>query len=83
MGGACSRKRDQREEEDNLNGGVSRRYCKSGSSKWLSTSFSRAAVDIQPGKGKCPSLLNVCIHKMREVFGFWRFYRVFGFVVIL
>lgn len=70
MGGACSRKRDQREEEENLNGGVSRRYGKSGSSKWLATSFSRQSSDIQLGKGKCPSLMDLCIHKIREVLSF-------------
>ena len=68
MGGACSRKRDRREDEDNINGigggGVSRRYGKSGSSKWLATSFIRPGGD---NKGKCPSLLDLCVRKIREV----------------
>ena len=68
MGGACSRKRDQRDNEDILHRGVSGRYCKSGSSKWLATSFSRPAIDIQLGRGKCPSLLDLCIRKICEVF---------------
>lgn len=67
MGGVCSRKRDQRDNEDNLPRGVSGRYFKSGSSKWLATSFSRPAIDVQLGRGKCPSLLYLCIRKILEV----------------
>lgn len=70
MGGACSRKRGQLEDEDNLYGGVPRRYSKSGSSKWLATSFSRPAIDIQLGTGECPSLMDLCIHKICEVLSF-------------
>ncbi|KAH7547434.1 hypothetical protein FEM48_Zijuj01G0309600 [Ziziphus jujuba var. spinosa] len=66
MGGACSRKRNQLEDEDNLHGGISRRYSKSGSSKWLATSFSRSATDIQLGTGKCLSLMDLCVHKICE-----------------
>jgi hypothetical protein len=67
MGGVCSRKRDQRDNEDNVLRGVSGRYFKSGSSKWLATSFSRPAIDVQLGRGKCPSLLDLCIRKICEV----------------
>ncbi|KAK2982822.1 hypothetical protein RJ640_021312 [Escallonia rubra] len=66
MGGACSRKRNQQVDEDSVHRGVSGRYCKSGSSKWLGTSFSRAAADIKQGKGKCPSLMELCVYKIRE-----------------
>lgn len=67
MGGACSRKRDQRDNEDGLLRGLSGRYRKSGSSKWLATSFSRPAIDIKLGRGNCPSLLDLCIRKICEV----------------
>lgn len=65
MGGACSRKRDQQVSEDSLHRGVSGRYSKSASSKWLGTSFSRGA-DAKQGKGKCPSLMELCIHRVCE-----------------
>ncbi|KAL2237261.1 UNVERIFIED_CONTAM: hypothetical protein Sindi_0917800, partial [Sesamum indicum] len=66
MGGACSRKRDQPVNEDNLNRGVSGRYTKSGSSKWLGTSFSRSSMDAGQGKRSCPSLMDTCIYKIRQ-----------------
>lgn len=62
MGGACSRKRDQQVNEDIVHRGVS----KSGSSKWLGTSISRASIDIKQGNGKCPSLMELCIYKICE-----------------
>lgn len=67
MGGACSRKRDQVDNEDGLHGGVCGRYQKSCSSKWLMTSFSRPPLDIQRGEGKCPSLMELCAYKICEV----------------
>lgn len=68
MGGACSRKRDQQVNDDNLNRGVSGRYTtKSGSSKWLGTSFSRASMDASQRKQSCPTLMDLCIYKIREV----------------
>lgn len=67
MGGACSRKRGQQVNEDNPNRGVSGRYTKSGSSKWLGASFSRASMDASQGKQSCPSLMDLCIYKIREV----------------
>lgn len=70
MGGACSRKRDQLDSEDGLPGGVSGKYCKSGSSKWLTTSFSRPFIDIDPKSGKCPSLMDLCIKKVCKVLNF-------------
>lgn len=67
MGGACSRKRDRRDNEDSLLRGFFGRYRKSGSSKWLATSFSRPAIDMQLGRGNRPSLLDLCIRKTCEV----------------
>lgn len=66
MGVACSRKRDQQVNEDIVHRGVS----KSGSSKWLGTSISRASIDIKQGNGKCPSLMELCIYKICEVCGY-------------
>ena len=76
MGGICSRKREQLVIEDGGCRGVSERFCKIASSKWLRNSFSRPIVDCQPGRGKCPSLMDLCIYKIREVhipalFGMW------------
>lgn len=67
MGAACSRKRDQLDNVDGFDRGVSGRYCKSGSSKWLATTFSRPVLEIQREKEKCPSLLELCTYKIREV----------------
>ena len=67
MGGVCSRKRDQQVDEDGVQIQVSGRYGKSGSSKWLRTSFSRPVIDCQLGRESCPSLMELCIHKICEV----------------
>ncbi|XP_062027141.1 uncharacterized protein LOC133743286 [Rosa rugosa] len=66
MGGACSRKRNHRDDEDNFPRGISRRYSKSGSSKCLATSFSRPAIDIQHEKGQCPSLMDFYVRQICE-----------------
>ncbi|KAI7757280.1 hypothetical protein M8C21_019191, partial [Ambrosia artemisiifolia] len=65
MGGACSRKRDPQSDEENVHRVVSRKYSKSGSSKWLGTSFSRACMDNK-GVTICPSLMELCIYKISE-----------------
>ncbi|CAK7338568.1 unnamed protein product [Dovyalis caffra] len=65
MGGICSRKRDQQVIEDGVRRGVSGRYSKSGSSKWLGNSFARPTADLQSG-GSFPSLLELCIYRIRE-----------------
>ncbi|KAM1298629.1 hypothetical protein TB2_024820 [Malus domestica] len=58
MGGACSRKRDHQDDVDDFQRGFSRRYSKSGSSKWLATSFTRPVMDIQPDTRNGPSLMD-------------------------
>jgi len=69
MGGACSRKRDHLVEEGDPRRGASWRYSKSGSSKWLLLSLPRCASDVaQRGQGKCPSLMELCVARIREVF---------------
>ncbi|KAI6672017.1 hypothetical protein NL676_006902 [Syzygium grande] len=72
MGGACSRKRNQQDDEDVPHGGVSSRYSKSASSKWLSTSFSRSFSGTQHDRGKCPSLMDLCVQKITEDIGTYR-----------
>lgn len=67
MGGACSRKRDQLDNEEILHRGVSAKYNKSLSSKWLMTSLYRPPLDNHRGTGKCPSLMELCAYKIREV----------------
>lgn len=71
MGGVCSRKRDHQVNEESLQSRLSGRFSKSGSSRWLGTSFSRSGVSYQEGgRGKCLSLMELCIHKICEVFVF-------------
>ncbi|KAK3411095.1 hypothetical protein EUGRSUZ_J03087 [Eucalyptus grandis] len=72
MGGACSRKRNQQDDEDVAHGGVSGRCTKSPSSKWLWTSFSRSFSDVQHDRGKCPSLMDLCVQKIIEDIGKYR-----------
>lgn len=67
MGGACSRKTDQQEDEEVVQRAVSGRYSKSGSSKWLATSFSRPAGNTKHADGKCPSLMDLCVEKINKV----------------
>lgn len=65
MGGACSRKRDLLDEDDLRRSG---RYSKSGSSKWLLLMLPRCSTDVTAGRqGKCPSLMELCVAKVREV----------------
>lgn len=66
MGGACSRKQGQQVNEEGGYRGVSRRYSRNGSSKWLGASFYRAAVDGKEGKATCPSLLELCTYEICE-----------------
>nr|GEW67550.1 hypothetical protein [Tanacetum cinerariifolium] len=49
MRGACSRKRDPQITKTSAQGVISRKYSKSGNSKWLGTSFSRASIDNKDG----------------------------------
>lgn len=67
MGGACSRKRDQH-VEDILNRGACGKYSKSSSSKWLATSLSRSGSGVKRSNGECPSLLELCVRKIQEVY---------------
>jgi hypothetical protein len=66
MGGACSRKRDPLANKDGLQRKSSGKYSKSGSSKWLTTSFSKPAINFQLGNGRCISLMELCIYKICE-----------------
>ncbi|WVZ09675.1 hypothetical protein V8G54_014205 [Vigna mungo] len=70
MGGICSRKRDQHVVEDDLHRGTSGRYCRSGSIKWSrSRSLRSKSNQYQcPGGGTCPSLMDLCINRIREDF---------------
>lgn len=70
MGGACSRKRDHQDDVYDFQRGFSRRYAKSGSSKWLATSFTRPVLDIQPGTRNGPSLMDLCVRKICKVIAF-------------
>lgn len=69
MGGVCSRKRDQQVNDESISRGLSVRYFKSGSSKWLGSSISRSTSDIKQRHGKCSSLMELCIYKICEVSG--------------
>lgn len=65
MGGACSRKQE-RDNEDVLTRGFSRKYCKCGSLKWWTSSFSYPSMDLRLQNGQCPSLLDLCVQKISE-----------------
>jgi hypothetical protein len=71
MGSACSRKRGQLVQEDDL---YSARFSKSGSFKWLLHTLPRSnSADVQrrtqgPAPGRCPSLVELCVAKVCEVF---------------
>ena len=81
MGGICSRKRDQHVVEDDLHRGISGRYCRSGSIKWSRPRSLRSKSNQCPGVGTCPSLMDLCINRIREVHVF--FHLVFFFFLIL
>ncbi|RDX79075.1 F-box/LRR-repeat protein 14, partial [Mucuna pruriens] len=68
MGGICSRKRNQQVIEDDIHRGVSGRYCRSGSTKWLRTRSLSSKSNHCPGGRTCPSLMDLCINKIREDF---------------
>lgn len=68
MGGVCSWKREYYYADENPNRrGVSGRYFKSRSSKWMASSFFPPVVDCRPRGSTYPSLMELCIHKIREV----------------
>lgn len=85
MGGICSRKRDEHEHvvEDELHRGVSGRYCRSGSTKWMRARSLRAKPNHCAGGGTCPSLMDLCINKMREVHLFATFVTCFALAISL
>ncbi|ONM16112.1 Leucine-rich repeat family protein [Zea mays] len=67
MGSACSRKRGQLVQEDDL---YSARFSKSGSFKWLLHTLPRSNfADVQrraqgPAPNRCPSLVELCVAKV-------------------
>ncbi|KAL9326153.1 hypothetical protein ACSQ67_006798 [Phaseolus vulgaris] len=61
MGGISSRKRDQHVVEDDLQRGISGRYFRSGRNL-------RSKSNQCPGRGTCPSLMDLCINRIREDF---------------
>jgi len=69
MGSACSRKRGQLVHEDDL---YSARFSKSGSFKWLLHTLPRSnSADVhrraqEAAPGRCPSLVELCVAKVRE-----------------
>ncbi|KAG0470631.1 hypothetical protein HPP92_017331 [Vanilla planifolia] len=67
MGGACSRKRGNFVDSGDSRRGGSPRFSKAGSSKWLLFSLSRCgSTSSQRGQKKCPSLMELCVTKIRE-----------------
>ena len=80
MGGACSRKQE-RDNKDSPTRGLSRRYCKSGTLKWWTSSFSYPSVDFHLRKGECPPLLDLCIQKINEVLFFNKNKKLLHYIV--
>ena len=74
MGGVCSRKRGNQVNEDGVRLAINRRYSKNGSSKWLlGTPFLRTNSGCQLEGVNCPSLIELCVHKTRQVKAVWFF----------
>nr|ANC68245.1 Fbox/LRR repeat protein [Piper nigrum] len=71
MGGACSRKRNQQVNEDGQCTGLSSKYAKSRSSKWLGVSSPRSNTVLHNERSKCPSLMEICVSKICE--GIYRY----------
>lgn len=68
MGGACSRNRAQSADEQDLLSGTSTKFSKSGSFKWLLFTLPRSgSLESKLEQGKCPTLMELCIAKVREV----------------
>jgi hypothetical protein len=68
MGGACSRNRAQSSDEQDPLGGTSAKFSKSGSFKWLLFTLPRTgSLESKIEQGKCPTLMELCIAKVREV----------------
>ncbi|GKC76810.1 F-box/LRR-repeat protein 14-like protein isoform X1 [Tanacetum coccineum] len=68
MRGLCGIKKQAVHEvnEDGAFRGISRRYFRNRSSKWLGASSTRAVVDNIDGKAICPSLMELCAYKICE-----------------
>lgn len=66
MGGACSRKRDQPDNAEDLQRGVSGRSSKSISLRWPVNPPFRVPGDISKGSAKLPSLMELSVQKICE-----------------
>ncbi|CAN4103587.1 unnamed protein product [Withania somnifera] len=66
MGGVCSCKRDHYADENITRRGLSGRYFKFGSSKWLESSLFLPAACCQVQRNSCPPLMDLCILKISE-----------------
>lgn len=68
MGGACSRNRAHSTDEQDLLSCTSTKFSKSGSFKWLLFTLPRSgSLESKLEQGKCPTLMELCIAKVREV----------------
>lgn len=67
MGGACSRKRGHLVEDEGARRAASGRLSKAGSSKWLFSLPRCGSTVLQKGQAKCPTLMELCVAKIREV----------------
>lgn len=70
MGGACSRKREQTEQEtDDANRGRSGRLSRSISLRWpvKPTLAIEAPVSVKQGPRPPPSLLDMCVREVAQV----------------
>lgn len=67
MGSVCSCKSDHYADENATRRGFSSRYFKFGSSKWIEPYLFLPAGCCQFRRSSCPSLMELCIHKICEV----------------
>ena len=65
MGGVFSMMPDGYVENSPL--GLSQKYCKSGSLKWHTLSIASPMMSLHLPNGECPSLLDLCVHRLSQV----------------
>ncbi|KAM3383464.1 toll-like receptor 4 [Capsicum galapagoense] len=66
MGGACSLKRDPHDDDNIIRRGFSSRHFKFAKSSCLESFLLGRGVDCTPGRSHCPSLMELCVHRIRK-----------------
>lgn len=67
MGSVCSSKRDAHDDDNIIRRGFSSRRFKVGRSSCLESFLLGRGVDCPLGRNNCPSLMELCVHRIRKV----------------